>query len=133
MACAQQGVGTHRSILRSPRGHPEEDDTHSPAPPPQQLSSPLFGLELLSSGAFTAQHWVAGFPPWARRHVFALWPRFVAGSCRPKTVPQLGLSFMSVSSRHRAPAFLVRSWCRSRMLRSLRAPGLPASLVQHLL
>ncbi|KAJ1207006.1 hypothetical protein NDU88_002399 [Pleurodeles waltl] len=28
---------------------------------------------------------------------------------------------------------MVRSWCRSQTMRSLRAPGLPASLVRHLL
>ncbi|KAJ1119418.1 hypothetical protein NDU88_007604 [Pleurodeles waltl] len=51
---------------------------------------------------------------------------------RPGTAPQLGLSFVFVSSRHRDPMVLVRSWCRSQALRSPRALGLPASLVRHL-
>ncbi|KAJ1163892.1 hypothetical protein NDU88_004344 [Pleurodeles waltl] len=92
--------------------------------PRRQLSSPPFGLVLLSSGAFTVQRWVGGSPPRVWRRAAALWSRFAGGT--------LGLSFVLVSSRHRAPVVMVRSWCRSQALRSPRAPGLPASLVRHL-
>ncbi|KAJ1180844.1 hypothetical protein NDU88_006059 [Pleurodeles waltl] len=100
--------------------------------PRRQLSSPPLGLVFLSSVAFMVQRWVEGSPPRVRRRAVALWPRFAGGTRRPWTAPQLGLSFVFVSSRRRAPAVLVRSWCRSQALRSPRAPGLPASLVQHL-
>ncbi|KAJ1188913.1 hypothetical protein NDU88_005669 [Pleurodeles waltl] len=77
--------------------------------PRRQLSSPPFGLVLLSSGVFTVQRWVEGSPPWARRRVAALWPRFVSNTRRPRTAPQLGLCVVFVSSHHQGPAFLVRS------------------------
>ncbi|KAJ1112871.1 hypothetical protein NDU88_001132 [Pleurodeles waltl] len=101
--------------------------------PRRKLFSPPFGFELLSSGVFMVQRWVEGSPPRVRRRVAALWPRFVSNTCRPRTALQLSLCVVIVSSRHRGPAFLVRSWCRSQALCSFRAPGLPASLVQHLL
>ncbi|KAJ1105592.1 hypothetical protein NDU88_002997 [Pleurodeles waltl] len=70
-----------RPLLRSSAvrgGYPAENGTRGPPPPPRQLSSPPFGLVLLSSGAFTIQCWVEGSPPRVRRHAAALWPRFVA-------------------------------------------------------
>ncbi|KAJ1219043.1 hypothetical protein NDU88_006614 [Pleurodeles waltl] len=97
--------------------------------PCRQLSSPPFGLVLLSSGAFTVQGWVEGSPPRVQQRTAALWPRIAGGTRRLVTAPQLGLCFVFVSSHYRAPAVLVRSWCRTQSLRSPRAPGLHASLV----
>ncbi|KAJ1114139.1 hypothetical protein NDU88_002378 [Pleurodeles waltl] len=113
-----------RPLLRSSAfrgGCPAENGTCGPLPPPQQLSSPPFGLVLLSSGAYTVQRWVEGSLPRVWRRTAALWPQFIGSTRRPRMAPQLGLNFVFVSSRRRAHAFLVRTWCRSQALRS---PGL---------
>ncbi|KAJ1129801.1 hypothetical protein NDU88_008166 [Pleurodeles waltl] len=122
-ACGCSLATVHRRYAQAGDGHPVRPQFRvclippsSPCslgplvvPPPQQLSSPPFDLVLLSSGVFTVQRWVAGSLPWVRWQAAALWPRFVSNTRRQRTVSQLGLCFVFVSSRRRGPAFSVRA------------------------
>ncbi|KAJ1114402.1 hypothetical protein NDU88_002640 [Pleurodeles waltl] len=73
--------------------------------PHRQLSSPPFGLVLLSSGALMVQRWVGGSPPRVRWRTAALWSRFTGGARRPGTVPQLCLNFRPPPQQLSSPPF----------------------------